>query len=129
MQKKNSFNYCAQQTLFMRCFRKTLHRAYSKSAVNFPCVEKNSALLRQGPEPNYQKVVSGYKVFHHQQPFVLDWGGVLPEFQLAYETWGQLNSDRSNAILLHTGLSASSHAKSHRENPDPGWWEDFIGNH
>ncbi len=33
--------------------------------------------------------------------------------QIAYETWGELNADRSNAVLLHTGLSASSHAKSH----------------
>lgn len=30
-------------------------------------------------------------------------------------------------ILLHTGLSASSHAHSTPENPKPGWWENFIG--
>ena len=30
-------------------------------------------------------------------------------------------------MLLHTGLSASSHARSHTGNPNPGWWEDFIG--
>lgn len=58
---------------------------------------------------------------------MLDWGGVLPEFDIAYETWGQLNEDKSNAILLHTGLSASSHARSTDENPKPGWWEKFIG--
>ena len=40
-------------------------------------------------------------------------GGVLSEFTQAYETWGSLNADRSNAVLLFTGLSASSHAKSH----------------
>jgi homoserine acetyltransferase len=39
-------------------------------------------------------------------------GGVLEEFTLAYETWGVLNAKKSNAILLHTGLSGSSHAKS-----------------
>lgn len=33
----------------------------------------------------------------------------------------------SNAILIHTGLSASSHAKSHSNNSTPGWWEEFIG--
>jgi homoserine O-acetyltransferase len=47
--------------------------------------------------------------------------------QLAYETWGTLNEDKSNAILIHTGLSASSHAKSHEKNTKPGWWEKFIG--
>jgi homoserine O-acetyltransferase len=52
---------------------------------------------------------------------------MLPEFDVAYETWGQMNSTRSNVILLHTGLSASSHAHSTPENPQPGWWEKFIG--
>lgn len=52
---------------------------------------------------------------------------MLPEFDVAYETWGQLNSDKTNAILLHTGLSASSHAHSTASNPKPGWWEKFIG--
>ncbi|WWD20317.1 homoserine O-acetyltransferase [Kwoniella shandongensis] len=57
----------------------------------------------------------------------------LPTFQIAYETWGTLNSDRSNAILLHTGLSASSHVASagndvsSSTSSKPGWWEDFVG--
>eukprot|EP00922_Rhytidocystis_sp_ex-Travisia-forbesii_P063015 GHVS01093789.1.p1 GENE.GHVS01093789.1~~GHVS01093789.1.p1 ORF type:complete len:659 (-),score=106.12 GHVS01093789.1:3835-5811(-) len=53
--------------------------------------------------------------------------GVLPELHVAYESWGQLNCNRDNAILLTGGLSSSSHAKSHSDNTDPGWWEDFIG--
>lgn len=43
------------------------------------------------------------------------------------QTWGTLNSERDNVILLHTGLSASSHAASNEKNPNPGWWEAFIG--
>lgn len=39
-------------------------------------------------------------------------GGVFSEFQLAYETWGKLNESKTNAILLFSGLSANSHAKS-----------------
>lgn len=39
-------------------------------------------------------------------------GGSLPQFQIAYETWGELNAKRDNAILLFSGLSANSHAKS-----------------
>ena len=61
------------------------------------------------------------------EPLLLDWGGVLPQFTIAYETWGKLNQDKSNAILLYTGLSASSHAHSTDANPKPGWWERFIG--
>lgn len=80
-----------------------------------------------GPEPSYDKVVSGYRTFHHPREFRCEWGGVLPELSLAYESWGELNSDGSNAILVQTGLSASSHARSHQENPHPGWWEKFIG--
>ncbi|KJZ75189.1 hypothetical protein HIM_05383 [Hirsutella minnesotensis 3608] len=78
-----------------------------------------------GPEPSY---TSGDALSYHcREPLALDWGGVLPEFTVAYETWGRLNADRSNAILLHTGLSASSHARSTEANPQPGWWERFIG--
>lgn len=80
-----------------------------------------------GPEPAYDRVVSGYRTFHHAGEFRCEWGGVLPELDLAFETWGELSPDRSNAVLVQTGLSASSHAKSHPENPHPGWWEDFIG--
>ncbi|KAF9892573.1 hypothetical protein FE257_000975 [Aspergillus nanangensis] len=105
----------------------------SNPALSFPCLdaqEAKSALLtarslESGPEPSY---TSGHhEQFHCKDPILLDWGGVLPEFDIAYETWGQLNADKSNAILLHTGLSASSHAHSTAANPKPGWWEKFIG--
>jgi homoserine O-acetyltransferase len=60
-------------------------------------------------------------------PFPLLKGGALRRAQLAYECWGTLNLERSNAILLFTGLSPSAHAASSRENPEPGWWEKMIG--
>lgn len=80
-----------------------------------------------GPEPQYERVVAGYETFHHGESFVCDWGGRLPELDIAYETWGTLSPEKDNAILLHTGLSASSHAHSHASNPHEGWWEDMIG--
>jgi homoserine O-acetyltransferase len=52
---------------------------------------------------------------------------VLPELRIAFETWGDLSAARDNVVLVHTGLSASSHARSHEANPNPGWWQDFIG--
>jgi hypothetical protein len=67
-----------------------------------------------GPEPHYQGVVKGYEKLHSKETFHCHLGGILPEITLAYETYGELNADKSNAILLHTGLSASSHAKSHK---------------
>jgi homoserine O-acetyltransferase len=54
-------------------------------------------------------------------------GGVLEQVEIAYETWGRLNSDASNAVLVLTGLSPSSHAACSTEDPTPGWWEDVIG--
>lgn len=117
----------------------SLSGAASNPAMAFPCLdamETRSAKLSKGtktsstsssagPEPSYTSGVT--QVHRIQEPLHLDWGGVLPEFDIAYETWGALNADKSNAILLHTGLSASSHARSTPENPSPGWWEKFIG--
>lgn len=68
-----------------------------------------------------------YQTYTHTEPLPLTYAPPLPSFTIAYETWGTLNADRSNAILLHTGLSASSHAASTAANPAPGWWEKFIG--
>ncbi|KAF4629293.1 hypothetical protein G7Y89_g8856 [Cudoniella acicularis] len=105
----------------------------SNPAMAFPCLdalESKSATLEaqslsSGPEPSY---TSGATLnYHCNDPLLLDWGGLLPEFDIAYETWGEINADKSNVILLHTGLSASSHAHSTESNPKPGWWEKFIG--
>ncbi|OJD16687.1 homoserine O-acetyltransferase [Emergomyces pasteurianus Ep9510] len=105
----------------------------SNPALSFPCLDaleaKSASLsarsLSSGPEPSY--TTGRHEEFTSTDLLLLDWGGVLPEFTIAYETWGTLNNDKSNAILLHTGLSASSHAHSTKANPKPGWWERFIG--
>lgn len=60
-------------------------------------------------------------------PFPLWKGGSLSRASLAYECWGKLNRQRSNAILLFTGLSPSAHAASSPEDPESGWWERMIG--
>jgi len=54
-------------------------------------------------------------------------GGVLPEAHIAYESWGTLNPQRDNAILVFTGLSPSAHAASSPQDTTPGWWEFMIG--
>ncbi|THX55714.1 homoserine acetyltransferase [Aureobasidium pullulans] len=112
-------------------------RPHETPAVNpplsFPCLDaldkKTQTLTKKrslsGPEPSYAPGAT--ETFHCPSPLLLDWGGVLPSFDIAYETWGNLNADKSNAILLHTGLSASSHAKSTPANSKAGWWEKFIG--
>ena len=59
--------------------------------------------------------------------FQMHRGGYLESPTLAYETWGELNAQRDNAILIFTGLSPSAHAASSAEDPTPGWWEEMIG--
>jgi homoserine O-acetyltransferase len=53
--------------------------------------------------------------------------GHLESPTLAYETWGELNDARDNAILIFSGLSPSAHAASSADDPSVGWWEDMIG--
>jgi len=73
-----------------------------------------------------------------EQPVRLRDGGTLPGVTLAYETWGELNADRSNAIFLFHALSGSHHAMG--DNPaiegvgelwqpelHRGWWEEMLG--
>ncbi|CAO3631330.1 unnamed protein product [Cunninghamella blakesleeana] len=98
--------------------------------MSFPCIDKLASRTQEldsGPEPSYDNIVTGYETFEYNQPFLLDHGGILPKMTIAYETWGKLNEKKDNCILIHTGLSASSHAKSHVKNTKPGWWEEFIG--
>ena len=53
--------------------------------------------------------------------------GVLPQVEIAYETWGELSTAADNAVLLFTGLSPSAHAASSPLDPAAGWWEDMVG--
>jgi len=70
---------------------------------------------------------SATKFLHINEPLSMKKGGLLPSFTLAYETWGELNTDCSNAVLILSGLSPSAHAASSEADPTPGWWEPMIG--
>lgn len=54
-------------------------------------------------------------------------GGELNRLEIAYETWGKLNDNQDNAVLLFAGLSANAHAAASMCDPDPGWWEYMVG--
>lgn len=67
---------------------------------------------------------------HFEQALPLRSGATLPRYTLAYETYGRLNADRSNAILIFHALSGDSHvAGYYTSDPDekPGWWDDAVG--
>ena len=59
----------------------------------------------------------------------LDSGKTLQSVTIAYETWGELNSDKSNAILLCHAWTGDSHAAGSAQEgqPTPGWWDGLVG--
>ncbi len=70
---------------------------------------------------------SARKTVRLPEPFRMRHGGILPQVDIAYETWGVLAPAHDNVILLVTGLSPGAHAASSAEDPTPGWWEDMVG--
>ncbi|MDR0521794.1 MAG: homoserine O-acetyltransferase [Planctomycetaceae bacterium] len=60
-------------------------------------------------------------------PLPLELGQTLPEIRIVYETYGQLNEKKDNAVLLCHALSGDSHAAAHDSEDDPGWWEIMVG--
>lgn len=67
------------------------------------------------------------KLIQLPAPFAMWRGGELEEVQIAYETWGELNPARDNAVLILTGLSPDAHAAGSSDNPAEGWWEGMVG--
>ena len=66
---------------------------------------------------------------HFDQPLRLRSGGVLPAYDLVYETYGTLNAAKSNAILVCHALSGNHHIAGHYAD-DPqniGWWDNIVG--
>jgi len=67
--------------------------------------------------------------FPADRPVALDSSKTLQDVTIAYETWGELNSEKSNAILLCHAWTGDSHAAGSAQDgmPTPGWWEGLIG--
>jgi homoserine O-acetyltransferase len=62
-------------------------------------------------------------------PLKLKGGATLPSYELAYETYGQLNAQKSNAVLVCHALNASHHVAGYYAD-DPknvGWWDNLVG--
>jgi len=61
-------------------------------------------------------------------PLRLDGGGTLARVEIAYETYGALNADKSNAILICHALTGDQHvASAHPITGKPGWWTRMVG--
>lgn len=77
---------------------------------------------REGDHP-------GNRQFASLGPLALESGETLPVTRLAYETWGELNADASNAILIAHALTGDSHVvgKAGPGHPTAGWWSGMVG--
>jgi homoserine O-acetyltransferase len=89
-------------------------------------------LPRRAPRPHDPRSVGVVDRFavHFDATLHLRSGGRLDGFTLAYETYGRLNADRSNAILICHALSGDSHvAGYYTDDPEekPGWWDEAVG--
>ncbi len=68
------------------------------------------------------------EVFGADQPLRLDAGVALSPFQVAYQSYGSLNADRSNAVLVCHALTGDQHVfNRHPITGKPGWWEIMVG--
>ncbi|MBO6225035.1 MAG: homoserine O-acetyltransferase [Psychrobacter sp.] len=69
------------------------------------------------------------QIFHFAEPLTLECNRTLLSFDLIVETYGTLNSDKSNAVLICHALSGSHHAAGFHSNDDKkaGWWDNMIG--
>ncbi|MBK5223001.1 MAG: homoserine O-acetyltransferase [Acidimicrobiia bacterium] len=74
----------------------------------------------------------GHRQFVHlprSRPFALEGGGILHGVDIAYETWGELAPDATNAVLVCHALTGDSHVAgpSGRGHASDGWWDDLVG--
>ncbi|MEK7740629.1 MAG: homoserine O-acetyltransferase, partial [Pseudomonadota bacterium] len=67
--------------------------------------------------------------FEFEEPLELECGRVLPRYEIMVETYGELNADKSNGILICHALSGHHHAAGyhHEDDKKTGWWDACIG--
>jgi len=84
-----------------------------------------SGAWRPGDPPGQRRFLA----IAADRPFVLEGGGLLRDISVAYETWGKLDTDGGNAILVCHALTGDSHAAGPAVDghATPGWWDELIG--
>ncbi|MDR2345350.1 MAG: homoserine O-acetyltransferase [Planctomycetaceae bacterium] len=65
--------------------------------------------------------------FLYSSPVNLERGGCLSEVRITYETYGELNLRKDNAVLICHAISGDSHVAAHDELDNTGWWEIMVG--
>jgi len=85
-------------------------------------------MTAQGPIKAEIEVGGGTWRFPANRPLRLDSGAQLGPLEIAYKTYGALNADKTNAVLVCHALSGDQHlASTHPVTGKPGWWDRFVG--
>ncbi|WP_438306522.1 homoserine O-acetyltransferase MetX [Streptomyces sp. HUAS TT11] len=97
-----------------------MNTVLTPSAVPLPPA---SGAWREGDPPGRRQW------YERDEPLSLESGRELPNMRLAFQTWGRLAPDRSNAVLVLHALTGDSHVVGLVEpgHPTPGWWNGLIG--
>nr|WP_203621036.1 homoserine O-acetyltransferase [Streptomyces sp. SID8499] len=97
-----------------------MNTVLTPSAVPLPPA---SGAWREGDPPGRRQW------YERAAPLPLEAGGELPGVRLAFETWGRLAPDRSNAVLVLHALTGDSHVAGAAGpgHPSPGWWDGLVG--
>lgn len=98
-----------------------MHRTVNSDQPEADDLYKSSDSVRTAAPLKYAQKVT------FSGPVQLELGGTLPEVTVTYETYGQLNAARDNAILICHAISGDSHVARHNESDVPGWWDIVVG--
>jgi len=113
-----------------------LHKLLSKFIVTIIIMEQKSGKNEREElyppnnplDINLQKGEFTFAKGTTEDPFMkLECGKFLGPIKLVYETYGTLNEDKSNVILICHALTGNAHVAGKSENGDTGWWDPIIG--
>lgn len=98
------------------------------AAARAETIEPGTPVARLAKLTNNSLPMTVEKQHEHFENLPLDSGVTIGPVQVAYETWGELNAARSNAILIEHAFSGDSHAAGiAADNGRTGWWDNMIG--
>ena len=84
--------------------------------------------MYKSSDDNRSNVFSRYlKKYKISESLTLNSGFQLNDCEIAYETYGELNKEKNNAILVCHAISGDSHVAKHDEDDIDGWWDIFVG--